>query len=283
MRFPARALYEQRLAIRDDLAFLRELCKEVGSEKDLNLAQWCSWYAAVLDFKPDLIIELGRGKGNSTALFTQAANRLGDVFVASFCKSTDWEAETGPRLVAKLGADWFSPLKIYRIGIEQVDFSFVIGDAKRILLLWDAHGMVVAGHVLSHVMPMLAKLDHLVICHDVSDNRMWPDASRSYEGRHFWHGMDAFEKAPQTTARLNILWLNTVVDQFIPILDFCWRNRIELHSADWEVKEDLVDCHVKLDAVRAVLPDDAFSPVTHWAYFTMNESSGPWCFPAMFT
>jgi len=108
---------------------------------------------------------------------------------------------------------------------------------------------------------LIAFRPHLVICHDISDNR-FTGQSHSYEGRPFWRGMDDFNTHLGTQPRsyLNLGWLSTIVDQAIPILDFCWRNEIELHSADLELS--------KLDN----LPSFIVPPV-HWAYFTLNESS----------
>jgi hypothetical protein len=281
MRLPARALYNQRRAINEDSGTLRALAQAVAWPNDLNLAQWCSWYAVALEFQPDLIIELGRGMGNSTTLFTLAAHRLKTAKVFSFCLSEQWDRLTKPRLLPLTGEDWFAPLSAYLINITDVDFTHLISPAKRILLLWDAHGYVVADRVLSHIMPLLSQKEHVVLCHDVSDNRFTTDAvPRSYGGKTIWHGMDSYYNTDGGTARLNISWLDTVVDQFLPILDFCWRNRIELRSADWEVKEDIADQPERQAVLTEAVPEDCLSTYNHWAYFTLNDCPGPYVFPA---
>jgi hypothetical protein len=280
MRLPARAIHNQRHAVNEDSGTLRALAEAVAWPTDLTLAQWCSWYATALEFQPDLIIELGRGMGNSTTLFTLAAHRLKKTQVYSFCLSQQWDRLTRPRLLPLTGEDWFAPLSTYLIDITQVDFTHLILPAKRVLLLWDAHGYVVADRVLSHIMPLLAQKEHVVLCHDVSDNRLYPDAPRHYGGKTIWKGMDSYYADSEGTGRANIFWLNTVVDQFVPILDFCWRNRIDLHSADWEMKEDLIDQPRLLEETATAMPSDCFSTMNHWAYFTLNESKGPLTFPA---
>ena len=73
----ARYYFDQRLRIEADAALLRQLIEAVHWTNDLGPAQWAQWYSVALGFAPDLIIELGRGYGNSTALFGQAAWRLG--------------------------------------------------------------------------------------------------------------------------------------------------------------------------------------------------------------
>jgi hypothetical protein len=280
MRLSTRAIYNQRHIVNEDSGTLRALAQTVAWPTDLSLAQWCSWYSLALEFKPDLIVELGRGMGNSTTLFTLAAHRLRNTRVFSFCLSDQWDRQTKPRLLKLTGEEWFRPLSTYMADITEVDFTHLIMPAKRVLLLWDAHGYVVADKVLSHIMPLLACKEHVTVCHDVSDNRIYPDASRAYGGKTIWRGMDLFYAGGDAVSRTNIFWLNTVVDQFIPILDFCWRNRIELHSADWEAKLDEVDCPENVAEVTETLPDDCFSLMLHWAYFTLNESPGPLTFPA---
>lgn len=279
MRLPARAFYNQRNTISEDSGTLRALADTVAWPNDLTLAQWCSWYATALEFKPDLIIELGRGMGNSTTLFTLAAHRMPGTKVFSFCLSEQWDRLTRPKLRNLTGEDWFAPLSTYLIDICQVDFTHLIMPAKRVLLLWDAHGYVVADRVLSHIMPLLAQKEHVVLCHDVTDNRLYEDAPRGYLGKTIWRGMDSYYASPETVGRTNIFWLNTVVDQFVPILDFCWRNRIELRSTDWEMKEDFAKQPLCLNELQQVVPEDCFSMINHWAYFTLNDAPGPLTFP----
>ncbi|CAA6606270.1 hypothetical protein MTBLM1_80186 [Rhodospirillaceae bacterium LM-1] len=279
MHLPARAYYNQRHVVNEDSGTLRALAQAVAWPTDLSLAQWCSWYSVALEFQPDLIIELGRGMGNSTTLFTLAAHRMPGTKVFSFCLSDQWDRLTRPRLLPLTGEAWFAPLSTYLIDICEVDFTHLILPAKRILLLWDAHGYVVADRVLSHIMPLLAQKEHVVICHDVSDNRLYPDAPRQYGGKTIWRGMDSYYADSDRTSRTNLFWLNTVVDQFVPILDFCWRNRIDLRSADWEMKGDMADNPLALAEIERETPSDCFSVMNHWAYFSLNESPGPLTFP----
>ena len=86
----ARWYYEHRHRIAADSGILRALISAVDWTNDLWPSQWAQWYSVALGFKPDLILELGRGRGNSTALFCQAAAALGGTKVVSLCHSGDW-------------------------------------------------------------------------------------------------------------------------------------------------------------------------------------------------
>lgn len=233
-----------------------KLLTVINWPSDVTVSQAMHWYAMCLDFKPDLIIELGRGYGNSTVVLTDAANQIG-AKVKSFCL-TKWEKK---RLVAETVTDeWFAPLELYTEDICSVDFERHTADFKRVVILWDAHGYNIADAVLGKLLPLIALRPHLVICHDISDNRFC-GANPSYEDKPFWRGMDDFYAHLSTQPRnyVNLGWVIAVVDQVIPILDFCWRNKIELHSADLELS--------KLKDV----PPFITLPV-QWAYFTLNES-----------
>src|SRR5689334_10978159 len=106
----ARYYYEQRASIAADAPLLRRLIAAVDWTNDLAPSQWAQWYSVALGFAPDLILELGRGRGNSTALFTQAAARLGTARVVSLCQSGDWTSDVAPRIARQVDARWFDRL-----------------------------------------------------------------------------------------------------------------------------------------------------------------------------
>ena len=278
--YATRVMYNARDLIGTVAPRLRALIGAVGRPVDLTVSQAAHWFAFATDFRPDVIIELGRDEGNSTAAFTEVANQLGNTVVKSFCKTRGWPKKDAVAAVVG-GESWFKPLELYTADITQVDFLPHVRDARRVLLLWDAHGFGVSDAVLGRLLPMLAEKEHWVICHDISDNRVC-DLERSYSGRPSWRGMgDYYDHmgAPEERARVNLFWVNTIVDQAIPILDFCWRNRIEFRSADYDYHQAAVSHPDVTRAIRETWPRDLFQECNHWAYFSLNESRGEKYFP----
>src|SRR5579871_2364551 len=108
---PAAAYWNQRhtlAASRDRILALRDA---VDHGCDLHPHQWAQLMATALEFAPDLIIELGRGKGNSTAAFSEAAFLNGGwTRVLSICLSADWEEQTLPRLRPLVSENWLRNL-----------------------------------------------------------------------------------------------------------------------------------------------------------------------------
>ena len=97
---PAQAYWNQRHALARSRDRVEMVARCINRFSDLSLFQWAQLIAMVLEFQPDLILELGRLKGNSTCAFTEAANLLAPHItrVLSICDSADWDAETRPRL-----------------------------------------------------------------------------------------------------------------------------------------------------------------------------------------
>src|SRR5580658_766940 len=94
---PARAYWNQRSALAATRARILALRDAIDRASDLRPGQWAQLIAVTMEFKPDVILELGRGSGNSTVAFTEAVNRMGGkARVLSICRSLDWEEYTLP-------------------------------------------------------------------------------------------------------------------------------------------------------------------------------------------
>jgi hypothetical protein len=154
--------------------------------------------------------------------------------------------------------------------ITTFDFTTILEDAERILIFWDAHGFEIAGRIFSHIMPMIASKPHVVFCHDVSDNRFDDtDLARSYGGKQMFRGYTHYDANMPTTARGNIGWMTTAVDQGIALTDFSYRNRLTICSVDWEFKTGDTE-HLREEMTARLYPEGL--PTFDLIYFTMNET-----------
>jgi hypothetical protein len=276
----ARAYYDERRRIAADAPLLRQLIAAVDWTNDLTPPQWAQWYGVALGFQPDLVVELGRGRGNSTALFCQAIATLGRGRVVSLCNTGDWATVTAPRVSKVVGRRWFDPLEARITDILTADYADILGDHRRVLLLWDAHGFEIAEVVLGEILPRLLDRTHLVVMHDITDNR-YAHASRSYEGQPLWKGSEWQQRTGCWGARVNIGWMHAIQDQVIAIADFSARNDLPVESADHELAQFFAAPSPRADEMRAVLGDEFFSTVAHWAFFTLTGKTGPFEFPGV--
>ncbi|UBF24116.1 class I SAM-dependent methyltransferase [Kovacikia minuta CCNUW1] len=272
---PAIALWNQRLQVLNAGDRLRALCDAVDYQNDLALYQWAQWFALALEFKPDLIVELGRGRGNSTCLFTEAANQLGNCRVVSLCLSPEWDEFTQPSVARVVSEDWFRPLDARLGNILTTDMNELLGNSQRVLLLWDAHGYAMADYVLGHALPLLRHRQHMVLMHDISDTRYTP-GPKDYQGKTLWRGNN------DGYTRLVLGHLNSAVEQVVAIVDFTSRNDLELHSADHSLHQELSP--EQIIQLQQQL-GEFFSQNGHWFYFSLNEKAEtePIYFPAFST
>jgi hypothetical protein len=276
----ARYYYDERFHVAEDAELLNALIAATKAEYDLAPRQWAQWYSVVLGFRPDLILELGRSKGNSTALFCQAANRLGRTRVVSVCHSKDWLEETLPRVKAFVPQGWLHPLDARMADILDTDYSAIVKDAARVLVLWDAHGFEIAEIVLGRILPLIRERPHLLLMHDISDNR-YATIERSYGDQPIWKGSTWDNGTGPSPNRVNIGWMNSQQDQVIALADFAARNDIEIGSADHQYAQ-FFDTHLsRVDEMRRTIGDRFFSTKADWAFLSLYGRQPPFTFPGL--
>ena len=218
---------------------LHAVLQLIDDSGNLTFRQGLCLAALCLERSPDVVLDLGTGRGNSAAVFSVVAKMLQglghDLTIHTFDTQNRWKVETS----AKLDADIAKRVVPHVGDLTEFNFDPVLKSAGSVLVFWDAHGFAVADTVLTRVMPIIAERRHIVVCHDISDNRFHLQR-RSYGGLPFWRGMDHFYDKRNTT-EINIGWISTVVDQILPLTDFCFRNDIEIFSFDYQIRHELTE------------------------------------------
>ena len=100
---------------------------------------------------------------------------------------------------------------------------------------------------------------------------------KSYDGLPLWRGMD--EWYVQQTAYLRLGWAMGLVDQIVPITDFCSRNEIALFA-----RPITRSCHTVIGPIGgrfvAAVPALDSLPYCGPAWFAL-DGPGPWHFPSV--
>ena len=270
----AEAYWNARHGLAERRQRILTLSEAVGHRVDLWPYQWAQLMAVALEYEPDVILELGRGSGNSTCAFTEAAHMLKPhtCQVVSICLSTGWN-RTSAAIAPEVPRDWFDLLQIETSNILTYDYRAALEGFDRVLVFWDAHGFDVAECVLGGILPLLADRSHLLIMHDLSDNRYMSESSRLYGGDGLWKGGN------KGSPRLKLGDIDSGVEQAVAISDFCWRNRLNLFSADHSIHERFADDPAASDEMQRLLGEELFSLQAHWRWFSLNERPGPFTFP----
>ena len=267
---PASAIWNNRGRLAEVIGELRDvrnvLQQAMGGPRDFLPQQWLQVASIVYDFKPDLIIELGRAYGNSTCAMALAAKMLRpqSCRIVSLCLSDVFNRVSRPHLESHLrDLSMLAAVEPLECNILAYDFEPTIASAQRVFIFWDAHGYDVAHAILAGLMRKLQGRPHLALVHDMADLKYFSDDFRRYE-------IDAEWLAYGSAAPKYILGdVGAQYDEGIALVDFLGRNRIGFHSAESSYFPDLSDEQAReLDALFGT----DFSRYGFWYYFSLNEA-----------
>jgi hypothetical protein len=270
---PGKAYWNQRFALQNARERLLSLWRTVGHPVDMTAFQFAQLFALALEFEPDLILELGRGFGNSTCAFTEAAHHLPHPCrVVSLGDCASWDHKTVPLLRTVVDDNWFRPLEAPIGDILAVDFEKVLSGAKRVLIFWDAHGFEVAEYVLGSLLRLVSDRPNIVALHDMTDLRYCGEVDPNGEYA-MWKGSVDGE------GRFCIGNLWSKVPQAISVLDFTTRNHLTFDSADHSIHTTIAVYPQKTAEMQELLGPELFDDKAFWYWFTLNEHAGPYKFP----
>jgi cephalosporin hydroxylase len=130
----------------------------------LPIENWLELHDLTVAFRPDVVLELGRGYGNSTCVFTEAAHSVSCRVVSiGFDSERAWETQTAPRLADVVDENWFAPLTVVQDDITTLDFRPLLEGSSRTLVFWDAHGTDVAEALFGRMLPALPAENKAVV------------------------------------------------------------------------------------------------------------------------
>ena len=254
---------------------LRHALGRVTKPDETMLAEGALWMALALQFKPDVVLEIGRGRTHSTVAFALAAQQLGGCRVMSFGVESD---KINLVKNASAPAAWENSLDLHQAASPRHDFFGHLALAKRPLVFWNAPGVDWADTMLGHIFPAIAGKPNAVICTDLWDARLSP-ATSGYANRPLWRGMEDFAmfRGREERAPLRLGWVSSPVDHAIALIDFCSRNEIELNSPTLALSQS--------PAIRAAImqdyPNCAGLGAEGWCWLALDPDRKTYSFPAL--
>jgi hypothetical protein len=265
---PARALWDHRHDLAKAWSELRHmrghLQDMMGGPRDFGKPQSLQLASMVYAFKPDLIVELGRGYGNSTCAMAFAAKMLRpqECRFVSLCLSDAFNRESLPYLKSHLkDPGILDPVEALETDILTFDFAPVIASAKRVFVFWDAHGFDVAQTILTRLLRPLRDRPHVAVIHDMADLTYMPEDLKQF-------GSDSKWLAYGTAGPKYILGnVGAQYEEGVALVDFASRNRLTLSSAESSYFRDLTEAQA--GELEKEFGDD-FSRYGYWYYFSLN-------------
>jgi len=269
---PAAALWNNRESLSQALPEIRlvreTLERGVGGRRDFIRQQWLQLVSVVLEFKPDLILELGRGYGNSLCAMALGLKLLRPqpARLVSICMASEFMEVSRPYLESHLAdSSLFAPVEVMTKNILDHDFRVDLQRAQRVLVFWDAHGYDLAIDLLARLFPMLVEKPHLALVHDMADLGYVEPACRRYDSVPLWHAMGS---APPKFILGDV---GTQYEEGIALVDFLGRNAVPFRSAEASYFPELTTEQVA-ELERRFGED--FSRLGFWYHFSLNDAGG---------
>jgi hypothetical protein len=209
--------------------------------------------AAVKGWQPDLVLELGRGLGTSTALF-----RYLDIPVISICRSSYWD-RTAEVLADMEPINWKRGVNAIIGEIADQDYRLLLDAPARPMIFWEAHGYDVADAVFNGILPILNGRDVLVACHDMRDSRYYEAHDRPPKDAPLWR-----QQQEPYDRFLRLGDIHSSFEQLVSIVDFISWNGIKFRSPIHEIMTNP-------DAL-ALLPPSTGWPNCFWHYFLLPRN-----------
>lgn len=264
---PAIAIWKNRAALAAMLPQLREaravLQKLMGEPRDFVHQQWLQITSLIYEFNPDLIIELGRGHGNSTCAMALSAYHLGSkVDFLSVCLSANFGQESRPYLSERLCDPLFLSIVDAQIAdIANFDFRRRIDDARRCFIFWDAHGLELSKIILQRIIKPVSDKEHCVVVHDMADLHYHTEAHRTC-------APEPWIELGTVPPRFILGDVGMQYEEGVALVDFMRRNRNPFRSAESSYFPELSENQIC--ELRRLFGDD-FSRYGFWYYFSLNE------------
>jgi hypothetical protein len=269
---PAVALWDNRETLTRALPEIRAVRETlelgIGGRRDFVQQQWLQLASVVVEFKPDLILELGRGYGNSLCAMALGLKMLRPrpARLVSLCIANSFIEISRPYLETHLDdPSLFAPVEALTKNIVDHDFSADLQRASRVLVFWDAHGYDLAIDLLARLFPMLSGKEHLAIVHDMADLNYVDSTFRRYDSGPLWQAMGS---APPKFILGNV---GCQYEESIALADFLGRNGLKFHSAESSYFPEL--SQEQVEELKRRFGDD-FSQFGFWYYFSLNEACG---------
>jgi hypothetical protein len=245
------------------------IAQNIDYSNDLYLVEYAQLFTITLQYKPDLIIEVGRGYGNSTAVFTEAANQISNTQVISICLTDDWQKEIVPKITGIVPKNWFHNLDILTANILDIKFKRLLKNKQKIIIFWDAHGWEVAEYVLGNILRALKNKDHLLIIHDIwyFNQKKYAD----YSSFGIWKGYlgDDIKKQPYFVINNTFSFF----EEAIAIHDFAARNKVKIHSVEKESREIFKRNKTIGIKYQKLLGEKAYNLPSRLQWFSLNQLS----------
>lgn len=230
--------------------FVRELRNLLAAQTEFPLAQLFQYAAVVRHFAPDIVLELGGGRGVTSAALMLGLKASGNVEARLVsCRTTLAEDAPHAALLSTAQAKLFAALP----PADEL-LPLVVGlERKRVLIFANDPAEDATNCLLGAVLPALCQHEHLVIAHGISD------------GDHA--APPSYAERPGVFVCGNV-W--SARPDLSRLIDFVGRNGLDFFSAGRSLRRTLQHEGAPRTSPLQARLGPAFTAQGHWRWFTFN-------------
>lgn len=146
---------------------LMDLCRRIDAERDFTFDDWEILFHTLENYRPEYILEVGRGAGNTTCVLLDHCIRYPEVDFCSVDLYDHWHMHS-TSLLPQAFLEKVGERKMLHQDFLDFDFRLIMdADWKKLLLFWDVSDVRATGRLTSEFLPELAHRNILVGVHDV--------------------------------------------------------------------------------------------------------------------
>jgi hypothetical protein len=147
--------------------YLWDLCRRLEAQNDFTFDDWEILFHVLENYRPDFILEVGRGAGNTTCVMLEHCIRYPEVCFISVDLYDHWNQ----LITDRLPQDFLDQIRGYEL-LQQNFLDFDIqrikkGTWEKLLLFWDINDIEATSYLATDVLPDLTNRNTLVAVHDV--------------------------------------------------------------------------------------------------------------------
>ncbi len=227
----------------------------VNRPVDFSFGDWLMLFSLTMEFKPQMIIEVGRGFGNSTCVFLETANQLNCPLLSFDLSGKSWQV-TAKRVRAQgaRGPEWFSRGTIIAKDFTRVHPEKTVPDGVgRTLFFWDAHGKALGDYIIPRIFPRLRARPHLIIVHDITDLR---GGGLGQNPQYLLQGT-----------------FNTPFEEIFPLYELWQAEKTAIGSPAYDITTAMSKDPERIGRLTNIFPESSrpiLGRAGHWVYFQLS-------------
>ncbi len=164
-------------------AFLQDLCERLDAANDFPFDDWEILFHLLENYNPSLILEVGRGAGNTTCVFLDYCHRHSHARLISVDLYDNWHQHSAGLLPQAI-LEKAEPHALLHQDFADFNCHTVTGGQwDKLFIFWDLSDRDATERLVSKMLPPLANRDVIVAVHDVGLNTGRPQRFhwREYE------------------------------------------------------------------------------------------------------